>query len=222
MNQKEIAARSAAALVKDGQIVGLGTGSTAAFAIEEIARRIKQEGLDIIGIPTSIATEKMARSLDIPLTTIEEHPEIDIDIDGADQVDAKLQLIKGGGGAHTREKIVAKHSRVFAVIVDESKISDNLNMPVPVEAEQEAWKSVAKELKERGGNPGLRIISNAPFITDNDNYIIDCDFGALENPKDLEKDINSIDGVIDNGIFVGLTSEVHVGTENGIKILKPE
>ncbi|MBU2560543.1 ribose 5-phosphate isomerase A, partial [archaeon] len=191
MNQKEIAARSAAGLVKDGQVVGLGTGSTAAFAIAEIARRIKDEGLDITGIPTSIATEQMARSLDIPLSTVDEHPEIDIDIDGADQVDALFQVIKGGGGAHTREKIVAKHSRVFAVIVDESKMSNVLNIPVPVEAEPDLWKSVAKELKALGANPGLRIVSGAPFITDNKNYVIDADFGTLENPGALEKDINS-------------------------------
>jgi ribose 5-phosphate isomerase A len=164
----------------------------------------------------------MARSLDIPLSTIDEHPDIDIDIDGADQVDALLQLIKGGGGAHTREKAVAKHSAKFVVIVDESKMSDTLNIPVPVEVEQESWKSVAKALKGRGGNPGLRIFSNEPFITDNKNYIIDCDFGTLENPKDLEKDINSIEGVIDNGIFAGLTSEVHIGTPSGVKIKKPE
>lgn len=222
MNLKEIAAKSAASLVEDGQVVGLGTGSTAAFAIQEIADRIKGEGLDIIGIPTSIATERMAESLGIPLTTIEEHPDIDIDIDGADQVDAVLDLIKGGGGAHTREKIVAKHSKLFAVIVDESKISDTLNIPVPVEVEQDLWKSAAKEIKELGGHPRLRIVSQAPFITDNDNYVIDCDFGAITSPAPLEKDINSIDGVIDNGIFVGLASEVHVGTAGGVKILKPE
>ena len=222
MNQKEIAARSAAALVKDGQIVGLGTGSTAAFAIEEIAGRIKQEGLDIIGIPTSIATEKMARSLDIPLSTVDEHPEIDIDIDGADQVDALLQLIKGGGGAHTREKIIAKQSKKFIVIVDESKITNELNMPVPVEVELEAWKSIAGELKTLGATPGLRITCCEPFITDNKNFVIDADFGTLENPGALEKDINSIDGVIDNGIFVGLATEVHIGTADGVKIKKPE
>ncbi len=217
-----MAARSAVTLVKEGQIVGLGTGSTAAFAIGEIARRVKHEGLNIIGIPTSIATEKMARELGIPLSTVDEHPDIDIDIDGADQVDAMLQLIKGGGGAHTREKIVAKHSKVFAVIVDESKMSEVLNIPVPVEVEQDSWKSAAKELKVLGGEPGLRIISQAPFVTDNENYVIDADFGTLENPRALEKDINSIEGVIDNGIFVKLATEVHVGTETGIKILKPE
>lgn len=222
MNLKEAAAKSAARLVEDGQIVGLGTGSTAAFAIQEIARRIKDEDLDILGIPTSIATERMARSLDIPLTTLNEHPEIDIDIDGADQVDPNLDLIKGGGGAHTREKVVAKHSAKFVVIVDESKASDVLSMPVPVEVDQMLWKSAAKELKELGGTPGLRIFSNAPFITDNDNYVIDADFGIITNPGALEKDINSIEGVIDNGIFVGMTSEVHIGTANGVKIKRPE
>ncbi len=222
MNMKENAARSAVTLVKDGQIVGLGTGSTAAFAITEIARRIKNEGLDIIGVPTSIATDKMARALDIPLSSVDEHPDIDIDIDGADQVDPLLQLIKGGGGAHAREKIVAKHAAKFVVIVDETKISDVLNMPVPVEVEQVSWKPASKKLKELGGIPRLRIVSQQPFVTDNTNYVIDADFGELKNPGALEKDINSIDGVIDNGIFVSLTSEVHVGTASGIKILKPE
>ena len=222
MNQKEIAARSAAALVKDGQIVGLGTGSTAEFAIKEIGRRVKEEGLDITGIPTSIATERMARSLDIPLSTVDEHPDIDIDIDGADQVDSLLQLIKGGGGAHTREKIIAKHSKKFIVIVDESKITKDLNMPVPVEVELEVWKSVAKELKTLGAAPGLRITCCAPFLTDNKNVVIDADFGTLENPGALEKDINSIEGVIDNGIFVGLATEVHIGSTDGVKIKRPE
>jgi ribose 5-phosphate isomerase A len=222
MNLKEIAAKSAATLVKDGQIVGLGTGSTAAFAIQEIARRIKDEDLDILGIPTSIATERMARSLDIPLTTLKEHPEIDIDIDGADQVDAVLQLIKGGGGAHTKEKTVAKHSAKFIVIVDETKISDTLNIPVPVEAVLSSWESVASELESLGGKPKIRTTNEGPFITDNDNYVIDADFGIITNPGALEKDINSIEGVIDNGIFVGLTSEVHIGTANGVKIKRPE
>jgi ribose 5-phosphate isomerase A len=222
MNLKEIAAKSAVTLVKDGQIVGLGTGSTAAFAIQQIAWRIKDEDLDILGIPTSIATERMARSLDIPLTTLKEHPEIDIDIDGADQVDAVLQLIKGGGGAHTKEKTVAKHSAKFIVIVDETKISDTLNIPVPVEAVLSSWESVASELESLGGKPKIRTTNEGPFITDNDNYVIDADFGIITNPGALEKDINSIEGVIDNGIFVGLTSEVHIGTANGVKIKRPE
>jgi ribose 5-phosphate isomerase A len=222
MNQKEIAAKSAVKLVHNGQIVGLGTGSTAEFAIKEIGRKVKEEGLDIKGVPTSIATERLARSLDIPLTTVDEHPEIDIDIDGADQVDPHFQLIKGGGGAHTREKIVAKHSKKFIVIVDESKMKGELDMPVPVEVKPDLWKSAAKELKELGGHPELRIISQAPFVTDNKNYVIDADFGTLENPGALEKDINKIEGVIDNGIFVDLTSEVHVGTANGVEIKKPE
>lgn len=222
MNLKEAAAKSAATLVKDGQIVGLGTGSTAAFVIEELGRRVKDEGLDILGIPTSIASERMARSLDIPLTTIEEHPEIDIDIDGADLVDAALDLIKGGGGAHTREKAVAKHSAKFIVIVDETKISDVLNIPVPVEVIPQSWESAASELTTLGAKPKLRFSGKNPFVTDSDNYVLDCDFGVIGNPGTLEKDINSVRGVIDNGIFVGLTSEVHIGTANGVKIKKPE
>lgn len=219
---KEAAAKSAVTLVEDGQIVGLGTGSTATFAIQEIARRVKAEGLDILGIPTSIATERLARSLDIPLTTLEEHPEIDIDIDGADQVDAALNLIKGGGGAHTREKEVTRHAAKFVVIVDETKISDTLNIPVPVEVVPQSWESITSELAGLGGKPKLRTSDEGPFITDNDGYVLDADFGIITNPEALEKDINSIKGVIDNGIFVGLTSEVHIGTANGVKIKKPE
>ena len=222
MNLKEAAAKSAVSLVEDGQIVGLGTGSTATYAIQEIARRVKDEALDILGIPTSIATERLARSLGIPLTTLEEHPRVDIDIDGADQVDAALNLIKGGGGAHTMEKIVARHAVKFVVITDETKISDALNIPVPVEGVPHLWESIASELAGLGGKPKLRTSDKGPFTTDNNDYIIDCDFGIITNPEALEKDINSIKGVIDNGIFVGLTSEVHIGTANGVTIKKPE
>lgn len=222
MNLKEAAAKSAVGLVKDGQVVGLGTGSTAEFAIKEISRRIKEEGLKITGIPTSIATEHLAGSLGIPLATLKENPKIDIDIDGADQVDSKMRLIKGGGGAHTREKIVAKNSAKFVVIVDGSKMSDALCMPVPVEVAPRSWESSASAISDLGGKPILRTRGKVPFITDSGNYILDCDFGTLDKPRELEKDINSITGVIDNGIFAGLATEVHIGTRDGVKIKKPE
>ncbi len=213
-----MAAISAVKLVKNGQIVGLGTGSTAYFAIKELERRIRDEALDILGIPTSKATEKIAETSGIPLTTLQEHDEIDIDIDGADQVDSRLNLVKGGGGAHLREKVVASNSKRVVIIVDESKLTSKLSYPVPVEVLPFSWMPVKKKLESLGSLPELRMAGDAPFLTDNQNYIIDCDFGVIEDPGALEAEINSITGVVENGIFTGLTSEVHVGTQRGIEI----
>ncbi len=213
-----MAAISAVKLVKNGQIVGLGTGSTAYFAIKELERRIRDEALDILGIPTSKATEKIAETSGIPLTTLQEHDEIDIDIDGADQVDSRLNLVKGGGGAHLREKVVASNSKRVVIIVDESKLTSRLSYPVPVEVLPFSWMPVKKKLESLGSLPELRMAGDAPFLTDNQNYIIDCDFGVIEDPGALEAEINSITGVVENGIFTGLTSEVHVGTQRGIEI----
>ncbi|MFQ6137408.1 MAG: ribose-5-phosphate isomerase RpiA [Candidatus Hydrothermarchaeales archaeon] len=220
MNLKELSAISAVKLVEDGQILGLGTGSTMYYAIREIGRRIREEGLEILGIATSIATEKLAKENGIPLTTLQEHQGIDIDIDGADQVDKDLNLIKGGGGAHFREKIVALCAKKFVVIVDESKLVEKLDMPVPVEVLPFAWRIVSNSLGGLNGNPKLRLLNDQPFITDNKNLILDVDFGVIRDPGNLEGEINSIVGVIENGIFTGLTSEVHVGTRDGVKILK--
>lgn len=220
MNQKEMAAKSAVELVKDGQILGLGTGSTVYYAIREIGRRIKEEGLEVIGIPTSIATEKLAGENGIPLTTLQDNPKIDLDIDGADQVDDMLDLIKGGGGAHFREKLVASCSKRFVVIVDEGKLVESLDWPVPVEVFPFAWKPISRWLEDVGGQPKLRMSSGEKFVTDNKNFILDVDFGTIDDPKRLQSEINSITGVVENGIFASLTSEVHVGTDDGVKILK--
>jgi ribose 5-phosphate isomerase A len=217
---KKMAAVSAVKEVQDGQIVGLGTGSTARFAIIELGRRIREEELDILGVPTSIATEELARKSGIPLTTLQEHEVIDIDIDGADQVDQHLNMIKGGGGAHTREKLVALSSKKLIIIVDESKLTDELNIPVPVEVLPFAWRPVAKRLEGLGCSPALRTTSGAPFVTDNKNFIVDCDFGIIKNPQKLEREINTITGVIENGIFAGMACEVHVGSDKGVRILK--
>lgn len=220
MNLKEMAALSAAKLVKDGQIVGLGTGSTAYFAIRELGRRVKEEGLDILGVPTSSSTEKIAKRFGVPLTTLQEHDRLDIDIDGADQVDKELNLIKGRGGAHTREKVVALCSRRLVVIVDEGKMSEVLDIPVPVEVLPFSWRPLAKQLEGLGAKPKLRTSAGGPYVTDNKNLILDCDFGVINNPKSLEEEINSITGVIENGIFAGLACEVHVGTGEGVKVFR--
>ncbi|MEE8167826.1 MAG: ribose-5-phosphate isomerase RpiA [Candidatus Hydrothermarchaeales archaeon] len=220
MNLKESAAISGVSLVEDGQVLGLGTGSTVYYALVELAKRIKEEGLEVLGIPTSNATEQLARDNGIPLTTLQEHPQVDLDIDGADQVSESLDIIKGGGGAHFREKAVALASKRFVVIVDESKLSQGLDMLIPVEALPFSWNLVEKELTAIGGNPVLRLSRDTPFVTDNGNYIIDVDFGEIADPKKLEGEINAIAGVLENGIFSGLACEVHVGAKSGVEILK--
>jgi ribose 5-phosphate isomerase A len=219
-NPKQEAAVSACRLISDGQVVGLGTGSTVRHLIHEISRRIKEEELRLLGIPTSKGTEALAQKEGIPLTTFEEHLGIDIAIDGADQVSAKLDLIKGGGAAHTREKIVATQARRFVIIVDEGKLSDNLDIPVPVEVLPFSWKVTAELLAAMGGKPTLRGLESGPAITDNGNYILDVDFGGIRNPENLESRINSVIGVVENGIFPGMAQEVHVGAANGVKIIR--
>ncbi|RMF91228.1 MAG: ribose-5-phosphate isomerase RpiA [Methanobacteriota archaeon] len=215
---KRMAAEAAAREVNSGEIVGLGTGSTTYYAIKYLGERTKDEGLGIIGIPTSRATEKIARESGIPLGTFEEYQEIDIAIDGADQVDHRLNLIKGGGGAHVREKIVASTAKRFLVVVDETKVSKELNIPVPVEVLPYATGLVIKRLEAMGATSLLRLSKKDYFISDNGNYVLDADFGTIEEPKKLEQDINRIKGVVDNGIFAGYRPEVYVGTKSGVEV----
>lgn len=220
MDLKEVAAASAVSLVRDGQILGLGTGRTVGRALKLLARRIRDEELEIMGVPTSIATEKEARRLGIPLTTLQEHPALDLDIDGADQVSRRLDLIKGGGGAHFREKIVALASKKFYVIIEEGKLAEALDIPVPVEVLPFSWSLTRKWLDAKGADSKLRKVGGKPVVTDNGNFILDADFGRIEDPKALEAEINSISGVVENGIFADMACEVHVGTKKGPKVLK--
>jgi ribose 5-phosphate isomerase A len=217
---KQMCAEAAAREVSSGDIVGLGTGSTVYYTIRYLGQLVKDEGLGIVGIPTSKATEKVARDSGISLSNFEEYQELDIAIDGADQVDKNLNLIKGGGGAHVREKIVAGAARRFIVIADESKITDNLNVPVPVELLPYALGLVMDGIGKLGGTPLLRLSGRDYFITDNNNYVIDSDFGTIDDPEKMEREINKISGIVDNGLFVDMTSEVFVGTDSGVKILK--
>jgi ribose 5-phosphate isomerase A len=217
---KRLCAEAAAREVVSGDIVGLGTGSTVYYTIRYLGQLVKDEGLGIVGIPTSKATEKVARDSGISLATFEEYQELDIAIDGADQVDKNLNLIKGGGGAHVREKIVARASRRFIVIADERKLTDKLNVPVPVEVLPFALGLVMDGVGKLGGTPILRLSGKDYFTTDNNNYVIDSDFGTIDDPERLESELNKISGVVDNGLFVGMTSEVFVGTSSGVKVLK--
>jgi ribose 5-phosphate isomerase A len=220
MNPKQLAAEKALSFIKSGMIVGLGTGSTAYWAIEMIGEKVKKNELQIKAIATSKRSEEQARSLGIPIVSFAEIDQIDITIDGADEADEQLNLIKGGGGALLREKIVASNSRELNIIVDESKLVKHLGkFSLPVETVVFGWEKVFQKLKALGCVPKLRMENNHPYITDNSNYIIDCAFGEIQDPPALHEKINSIVGVVENGLFIHLATKVIAGFENGdIKI----
>jgi ribose 5-phosphate isomerase A len=205
-------------------VLGLGTGSTTRFALIEIAARLKDGRLkDILGIPSSKDTEKHARELGIPITSFDERQEIDLTIDGADEVDPNLNLIKGGGGALLREKVMAQSSRRNVMIVDESKLSPALgtHFPVPVEVIPFAWKPVAKFLMSLGAEPILRMKGDStPYTTDQNNYIIDSKFGPISNLNDLALKLGQKAGIAEFGLFIGTASEVIVATSHGIRYQK--
>src|SRR5580704_6118812 len=203
--EKEAAGRAGAKLVRDGDVVGLGTGSTAYFAVVALGDCVKA-GLKIIGIPTSIHTADLARAVGIPLTTLDEHPEIDITIDGADEVDPKLCLIKGGGGALTREKVIATASKKMVVVADSSKIVPVLGkFPLPVEVIEFARTVVERKIVSLGGSPKLRMSpDDKPFLTDNGNQIIDCSFGQIKDPPALALTLSDTPGIVEHGLFIGL------------------
>jgi len=220
-NLKKAAAEEAVKYVKSGMVVGLGTGSTTYFAIKKIGELIKGKELtDIIGIPSSVQSEELSKRFNIPLTTFDKYTEIDITIDGADEVDENLNLIKGGGGALLREKVLAQATKKEIIIVDESKLSEVLGTKwaVPIEIIRFALNVESKFLESIGGKPKLRISeNNKPFITDEGNYILDTNFGKIENPEILAQQIENRAGIVEHGLFIHLTSEVIVATNEGIK-----
>ena len=221
--EKEAAGRAAAKLVRDGEIVGLGTGSTAYFAVIALGERVKT-GLKIIGIPTSVQTADLARAVGIPLTTLDEHPEIDVTIDGADEVDSKLNLIKGGGGALTREKVVASASKKMIVVADSAKIVAALGkFPLPVEVISFARTVVEKKIMLLGGSPKLRVKPDGtPFLTDNGNQILDCSFGKIADRPVLARELNDMPGVVEHGLFIGLAKLVVVGRGVSVEEIRPK
>ncbi|UCD13674.1 MAG: ribose-5-phosphate isomerase RpiA [Thermoplasmatales archaeon] len=218
---KKMAAEKAVERIADGMTIGLGTGSTVKYVIKKLGEMINT-GLKIEGVPTSLKTKKIAKKYGIPLVDLDEHTEIDLTIDGADEVDSYLNLIKGGGGALTREKIIAYHSKKELIVVDETKIVKKLGVgfPLPVEVIKYGWNATKKTLEQLDCTAELRKIMDEVYITDNSNYILDCDFGKINEPEVLEKEINSIPGVIENGLFVGLVDEVIVGSKQGIITLE--
>jgi len=216
---KERAATRALDLVTAGQVIGLGTGTTAKFAIEGLGRLVR-EGLSIRGVPTSVATERMARELGIPLVDLNQADRVDITLDGADELDPDFNIIKGGGGALTREKLVALASVKRVIMVDQSKLVSKLgtSRSLPVEVLPFAWSFSARLLGELGCVANLRQQEGAPFLTDNGNYILDCDFGPIEHPAALERRIKLLPGVIESGLFVGIADVLVIGLDDRAEI----
>ncbi len=220
MNPKQLAAEKAVEFIEDGMVVGLGTGSTAYWAIHKIAQRI-QEGLRIRAVASSRDSEELANKLGIPMVPFSEIEVIDLTIDGADEVDPHLNLIKGGGGALVREKILASNSKRFFVIVDESKRVEHLGQfPLPVEIVPFAANFTINKLKELGCNTRIRMSNDKEYITDNGNIIVDCNFEKIVEPRELNKQINLIPGVLDNGLFTRMVSSLIIGYNDGkVKII---
>jgi len=220
---KRLAAFSAIDFVKDGDIVGLGSGSTASYAVRELGRRVTDKKLNIFGIPTSNKISSLAKISGIPLTDMDSHPIPDIAIDGADQVDQDLQLIKGMGAALVREKIVDSAAKKVIIVVDETKLTNILGLDqiVPIEILPFALGFVKNKLTTMGAVSKLRCDSrNLPLITDNGNYILDVDFGVISDPHSLECKINMIPGVIECGLFIDIADVVCIGGRNDLSILK--
>lgn len=218
-DRKRRAAERAVDFVADNQIVGLGTGSTTRFAIEALGRRI-EEGLEITGVPTSAETERLASDAGIPLLTLDEVQDIDVSIDGADEVDSQYNLIKGGGGALTREKLIAFASKKRIIIVDDSKLVTQLGVSfaLPVEVLPFGWTHSARKLAGYGCNPGLRMSGDKPFETDNGNYILDCRFDSIIDPPLLERAIKLLPGVVESGLFVSLVEILIIGYEDRVVV----
>ncbi|HEY6407867.1 MAG TPA: ribose-5-phosphate isomerase RpiA [Ktedonobacteraceae bacterium] len=219
---KRLAGEAAVELIEEGMLLGLGTGSTAMYLLYALAERM-QQGLRIVGgVPTSKATAELARNLGIPLTTLDVHPELDLAIDGADEIDSQLCLVKGGGGALLREKIVASAARRFVVIGDATKLVPilGIHFPLPVEVVPFALSPVRKRLEALGAKAQLRQQDGESFITDNGNIIIDCSFaGGIQDAADIQARIKAIVGVVETGLFLHMAERAIIGGPEGVKTL---
>jgi ribose 5-phosphate isomerase A len=219
---KMAAAESAVKQITSGMIVGLGSGSTAAFAVAALGKRVR-EGLRMVGIPTSERTETQARALGITLATLSEEPHVDITIDGADEVEeGSLNLIKGHGGALLREKIVAISSKQLVIVIHDTKLVQHLGVsyPVPVEVVPFGWQTTARHLADLGTKPSLRRDPDGePYRSDGGNYILDCAFEPVLSVESLASQLDHVVGVVEHGFFIGLTSQVHVAGPAGVRRL---
>lgn len=218
---KKRAALEAVKHVRNGYTLGLGSGTTAAYVIREIGKVIRQKNWHITGVPTSYQAFLLAVECGIPVTSLDEHPKLDLNIDGADQIDRDLNMIKGMGGALTREKIVASASKLNVIVVDESKLVRKLgvNHPVPVEVLPFAAATVCSKIHDIRGKPVLRVGNGkvGPVVTDNGNFIIDVYMRSINNPHELDSKLKSIPGVVETGLFVGIADIAYVGTRNSVE-----
>ena len=215
---KEAAGRVAAELVCDGMLVGLGTGSTVHFVLERLAERIKSERLAVQGVPTSLDTERKARALGIPLVALDQVESLDLTIDGADEIDGRFDMIKGGGGALLREKVVAALSKSEVIVVERSKLVERLGVrfALPVEVVPFARATVARRIATLGAASTLRVRDGKTVLTDNGNEILDCRFpGGIADAAALERALDEIPGVVESGLFVGLCHTVVIGGDGG-------
>lgn len=220
MNEKQIAAEKAVEFVQNGMILGLGTGSTVNFFLKKLSEQVKK-GLHVTGVPSSNSTTSLALSYNIPLISIDEVDEIDLTIDGADEVDEQFNGIKGGGGAMLYEKIIASISKKNIWIVDSSKLVSKLGkFPIPVEVVSFGYKQTLNKLKQAGFNPSLRIKNGEIFQSDGGNYVVDLTLGKIENPGKLSREIKLINGVIDNGLFINTPDLILVGYKDEMKVLE--
>ena len=218
---KESAAQKAVEFIEPGMIIGLGSGSTAFYAVREIARKLSKGKLDgILGVPTSLRVEHQARELRIPLTTLDDHPQVHLTIDGADEVDPQLELIKGGGGALLREKILAQASQREIIVVDETKLSDHLGtrFALPVEVLPFGWAPEAAYLESLGASVALREAPDGePAVTDQGNWILDAEFGPIEDLRALSDQLDRRAAVTGHGLFLGLATDLMVGGGHGVR-----
>ncbi|MDS0279209.1 ribose-5-phosphate isomerase RpiA [Halomicroarcula sp. S1AR25-4] len=214
---KRAAGEAAAETAEDGMVIGLGTGSTAAHAIRAIGRQV-DAGLDVVGVPTSFQSRELARTAGIPLADLDEVT-VDLAIDGADEV-AGGDLVKGGGAAHAREKIVDASADRFLVVADPTKMAETLSYPVPLEVLPAARTTVAESVRELGGDPDLRRAErkDGPVVTDNGNLVLDCAFGEIADPAALAADLAALPGVVEHGLFVDVADAVYVGSEDGVTV----
>ncbi|MFM1813850.1 MAG: hypothetical protein RLZ98_545 [Pseudomonadota bacterium] len=224
---KKLAGETAATFIEDGMKVGLGTGSTAAYFIAALGRRVA-EGLDVLCVPTSEATRAQAAALSIPLTTLDEHPYLDLTVDGADEIDNELRLVKGGGGALVREKIVATASERMIVVADQSKLVEVLGaFPLPVEIVPFGCEATRQMIEMMAGEADcegdivLRLGADGkPFVTDNGNYVLDCRFGEIREPELLADALQSIPGMVGHGLFIGLADVAIIGGPEGARVIE--
>lgn len=221
---KQQAAEHTLRFIESGMRLGLGTGSTVYFVLRHLGEQIRQGALrDVVGVPTSRGTARLAQEFGIPLTTLEEHPHLDLTIDGADEVDPNLNLIKGMGGALLREKIVATASQRLIIVVDDRKLVSRLGTrsPLPVEVDPFGWRTLLPFLEDLGARAELRrTVHGGPAITDGGHYILDCQFDGIEDPYDLEVTLNNRPGILENGLFLNMADMVVVASSEGVRVLE--